>query len=304
MIALAARIALLFELVCYLAIGTWLVLGRQYSLSHAVLFACAIPVALRMMFSLPSYIVATWLRLQARTPVNISDTVVALVKDTWAKVLSYTVLLPFEKWLMSPDALPVPGGAMPTLLVHGYVNNRGVFRKMRRMLAKRVSNPIFTLTFEPPFTSIDTYVPQLAARVEEICTAAKSEQILIVAHSMGGLAARAYIARGGGKHVARLITIGTPHHGTAIAFFGIGDNARQMHRDSQWLAQLAEEERAHPANVPLTSIYTENDDIVCPSESCIMPQADNIALTAVGHVSLLFSEKVADIVAVEIGQLA
>ncbi|MBN1517160.1 alpha/beta fold hydrolase [Candidatus Sumerlaeota bacterium] len=43
-------------------------------------------------------------------------------------------------------------------------------------------------------------------------------KIHIIAHSMGGLDARHYISRlGGAERVASLTTLGTPHHGSAIA---------------------------------------------------------------------------------------
>ncbi|MBL0267130.1 MAG: T9SS type A sorting domain-containing protein [Chitinophagaceae bacterium] len=54
------------------------------------------------------------------------------------------------------------------------------------------------------------------------------EKVLLVCHSMGGLAAREYLQNGnlfqqndGLKHVAKLVTIGTPHGGSNATDFGI-----------------------------------------------------------------------------------
>ena len=146
-----------------------------------------------------------------------------------------------------------------------------------------------------------SYLPQLAAKVEEICAITKAERVVIVAHSLGGLVSRAYIAGGAGRErVAKLITLGSPHHGTKMARLGIGHNVRQMFYGNDWLAQLADGERERPSGIPLTCLYTENDDLVCPSESGRLPGAKNIALRGVGHVSLLFSTQVAELVAEEI----
>lgn len=58
----------------------------------------------------------------------------------------------------------------------------------------------------------------LRAEVERILAETKAAKVHIIAHSMGGLDARAAIARlGVGEKVASLTTIGTPHHGTSFA---------------------------------------------------------------------------------------
>ena len=54
-------------------------------------------------------------------------------------------------------------------------------------------------------------VTSLAARIEEILRATGQEKIVVVAHSMGGLVTRAYMAQVGAKHIARFITLGAPH---------------------------------------------------------------------------------------------
>jgi triacylglycerol lipase len=301
MIARAAMTFLALESIVYLATGIWLLNAESFSPLQAGATVAAAVVILRIVLSLPSFVLATAYRLKAHTRMDIGDTLTALVKDIWGKSLTYTLVQPFEKWLMAPDPSPVPGKAVPVLLVHGYICNRGVWRAMRRKLAQRIPNALFTISLEPPFARIDNYVPQLVARVEEICRGTGSQRIVIVTHSMGGLVARVYLARGGGtKRVAKLICIAAPNHGTEIARIGIGQNVRQMYYGNPWLRQLADEEKARPGGVPQTCIYTENDDLVFPAESSRLPGANNIPLNAVGHVSLLLSDRVADLVAEDI----
>lgn len=58
----------------------------------------------------------------------------------------------------------------------------------------------------------------LKAQVEEILKATGADKVHVIGHSMGGLDARAMIARlGMADKVASLTTIGTPHHGTSFA---------------------------------------------------------------------------------------
>jgi len=110
------------------------------------------------------------------------------------------------------------------------------------------------------------------------------ESAAIVAHSMGGLVARAWMRRFGTAHVARIITLGTPHHGTDLAQKAPGDNARQMQRNGEWLARLDADDRAQRRLI--TSIYSWHDNIIAPQDSCHLPGARNIALHGIGHVAL------------------
>ena len=53
-------------------------------------------------------------------------------------------------------------------------------------------------------------------------------KIIIVAHSMGGLDARYMVSRlGMDEHVAAIVTIATPHHGSALADFWMENRAMQ-----------------------------------------------------------------------------
>jgi hypothetical protein len=57
-------------------------------------------------------------------------------------------------------------------------------------------------------------IDQLGARFARALEAEPAAHISIVAHSMGGLVARAALTRAGGARVRRLVTLGTPHGGS------------------------------------------------------------------------------------------
>jgi len=175
----------------------------------------------------------------------------------------------------------------PVLLVHGYGCNSGYWAHLAPLLDREgISHAGVDL--EPVAGSIDDYAPLIEARVRELCAATGAARIAIVAHSMGGLAARAWMRAYGGAgsaRVARLITLGTPHHGTALARFGPGANAVQMRRDSPWLRALAESETPD-VRARIVSLYTHHDNIVAPQDSSVLPGARNVAFGGVGHVAL------------------
>ncbi|MBN1274712.1 alpha/beta fold hydrolase [Candidatus Woesearchaeota archaeon] len=61
--------------------------------------------------------------------------------------------------------------------------------------------------------SIEGYAIRLKEAVDTVREKTGSEEVIIVAHSMGGLVAREYLSLFGDEHVSKLITLGTPNHG-------------------------------------------------------------------------------------------
>ncbi|MGF6275453.1 triacylglycerol esterase/lipase EstA (alpha/beta hydrolase family) [Massilia sp. UYP11] len=184
-----------------------------------------------------------------------------------------------------------PGAAAPpVLLVHGYGCNSGYWAYLAPLLdAARISHA--TLDLEPLTGDIDGYAARIEEAAGQLCAQAGAAQLIVVAHSMGGLAARAWMRTHGAGRVARLITLGTPHHGTCLAAFGLGINAGQMRRmgvagpDCAWLTALAGGE-APEIRARIVSIYSHHDNIIAPQTSSELPGARNLALGGVGHVAL------------------
>jgi triacylglycerol lipase len=300
MIALAAQIALFAEALVYAALG-WYLAGHGWSLPGIIVLCVGVAVGLRLAIAFIPFAIVVTHRILDKRELVWRDFAMAFAKEAWAKSLSFTWVQPFEHWLMTPDPDPVKGGPVPVLLVHGYVCNRGIWLTMRELLEKRIDNPVFTVNLEPPLARIDEYVEQLASRVEEICAGTHHDRVVLVCHSMGGLVARHWMARkGGADFVKKIITLGSPHHGTQLARFGIGHNVKQMRYGNEWLATLAEAEMAATNGAPVVSIGTENDNLVYPPESADLPGAKNVRLKGVGHVSLQFSVEAADLIAAEI----
>ena len=197
-----------------------------------------------------------------------------------------TSMLTSSYYMLKPIGLRVQAGArgLPVLLIHGYACNSGYWTPMSAWLAKAgISH--YGIDLEPLGAAIDDYAPQVHAAVERLRAETGSKQVIIVCHSMGGLVARAYLRRHGHDGIARVITLGTPHHGTALACFGPGSNAQQMRVNSAWLAALAASE-ANLQRSLFSSIYSVHDNIVAPQDSSDLPGARNMVFGAIGHVAL------------------
>ncbi|OEZ81534.1 extracellular esterase EstB precursor [Janthinobacterium sp. HH104] len=186
------------------------------------------------------------------------------------------------------------GQGLPVLLVHGYVCNGGYWTKLSRQLA-RAGIVHKAIDLEPINADIEEFVPLVEQAITELCARTGSDRVILVAHSMGGLVARAWLRHYGAARVARIVTIGTPHHGTALANLAAGANARQMSRvdgtPSGWLAQLAASETPETRAL-ITSIYSHHDNIVAPQASAQLPGARNIAFGGIGHVALASDARV------------
>lgn len=183
------------------------------------------------------------------------------------------------------------GAKLPVLMLHGYGSNSGYWAHLTPLLdAAHISHA--ALDLEPVLGAIDDYVPMVARACASLCSKANAPKVVIVAHSMGGLVARAYLRSQGDACIAHIFTLGTPHHGTSMASFALGRNGAQMRRaagaeapPNAWLQQLAASEGAG-ARALITSLYTHHDNIVAPQTSSCLPGARNIAFGGVGHVAM------------------
>jgi len=233
------------------------------------------------------------------------------IKETFRLVLGeisfsmvlYLILTPLSAlpWMKNPTRKAIENHeGLPVLMVHGFFCNAAFWMPMRRFLRKKGFGQTYSVTLDPPlFGDIEKFTQRLSKRVDEICEQTGSEKVVVVAHSMGGLVARNYIHNfGGDKHIEKLITLGTPHHGTTIAdtVFFMGRHLRQMRRwSNEWLNKLNEHEH-RPALVPTVSIFSYHDSIVSPQESPILKHARNIPLRGIGHLEMPFSKSVQDLV--------
>lgn len=190
------------------------------------------------------------------------------------------------RWRLHPDsAASGAPGQRGVVLVHGFVCNRGLWHPWRPRL-RAAGVPVVALNLEPVFGSIDAYVPAIDAAVQQL-TRATGLAPLLVGHSMGGLAIRAWLrAHDGDARIHGVVTIGSPHHGTWLGRLALAANARQMRLGSAWLRALAAAET--PARrARFTCFYSHCDNIVFPCSTATLPDADNRHLRARAHVHLL-----------------
>jgi triacylglycerol esterase/lipase EstA (alpha/beta hydrolase family) len=275
-----------------LIIYTSLLLWNSVTLTFAIPFAILMILAVRTFLVILSFIIAWIYRSPAPPALQLSfGQMVKLVwTEWWAFLATNLIMQPLEPWLIArqPSAT-TDHNEIPVILVHGLNCNGGYWWPMYRFLQKQGITQLFTLNMEPIFDDIEHFAQQLARRVEEVCAISQTDQVILVGHSMGGLVSRVYYHRyGGKKRIAKIITLGSPHHGSILAWLLWGRNLQQMRPNDPWLNELNQLEQQVGA-LPLTSIYSYHDNLVAPQESSVLPSAKNIPTSGIGHLSMTFS---------------
>lgn len=216
------------------------------------------------------------------------------LKAWWGEVVTAPRVFcwrqPFREYA-EPDHLPSDGrGRRGVLLVHGFVCNRALWNPWLGEL-RRQGVPFVAVNLEPVFGSIDAYPPHVERGMRRLEEATGLPPV-IVAHSMGGLAVRAWLRDSGGDaRVHRIVTIGSPHHGTWLGRFARTPNTRQMAYGGAWVKALAAIE-SRSRYQRFTCFYSHCDNIVFPPSTATLPGADNRHIAGWSHVHLAFHREV------------
>ncbi len=222
-----------------------------------------------------------------------------LARAWWQEVrcapLVFSWRQPFRWRSLSDESVALAQSQTPVVLIHGFVCNRGFW--LPWMQAIRARGMAYTsVNLEPVFGSIDEYVAQIDDAVRR-AHALTGQAPVLVCHSMGGLAARAWrtATPDADERVQHIVTIGTPHHGTWLGQFSYVSNGRQMCLNSSWLLALGEREAQRWPSDPyarFTCWYSNADNIVFPASTATLPGADNRLVLGHAHVAMAFTDEI------------
>jgi pimeloyl-ACP methyl ester carboxylesterase len=214
-------------------------------------------------------------------------------------LLALTVPLAFRRQrVRALDAAELESErSRPVVLLHGYAQHTANFLWLVRRLRRDGWLHLYSIRHTALGGDIEQSGRRLGEAIDRIRRESGAREVDVVAHSMGGLVARACVrARGPASGIGRLITLATPHQGT-VAFrrFARDPMVGQMRPGSPLLARLAADDPV-PALVDCISIYSADDAVVIPAAAAYYPGALNIEVRGLGHMSLLFSRRVYDLV--------
>lgn len=207
-----------------------------------------------------------------------------------------------DERLLGETPVPLGAGEAPegaVLFVHGYDSDSAGWRDLAERLRRKGFARLHGLDLpdKGKDDTIEAHARTLARRIREISNG-PDDRVHLVAHSMGGLVCRRYLAdreaarlEGPSRRAAEfrndpciplLVTMGTPHHGTSFFTADLLGSFRsrplvvartQMATDSDFVtalnaAPVSEETQVH-------SLWVERDGVILPPASSVLQGAAN-----------------------------
>jgi len=145
-----------------------------------------------------------------------------IVECAVTSLLTLTVPLAFRRQRVR--SLDGGDARRPVILVHGYAQHTANFLWLMRRLRRDGWLHLYSVRHTAIGGDIERSAPRLGEAIDRIRRESGAPVVDVVAHSMGGLVARACLrARGRSSGIGRLITLGTPHQGTILADLAVLD---------------------------------------------------------------------------------
>jgi triacylglycerol esterase/lipase EstA (alpha/beta hydrolase family) len=211
----------------------------------------------------------------------------------------------------SRDARPAPVAQDrpgPVLLVPGYGGSTSALQVLAERL-RDAGRTAVVVTLPGDGTGDLRTSAAVVGDAAASALAAGAPSVDVVGFSAGGVTARWWVAKEGGDALARrVVTLGSPHHGTQLA--GLGARlglpgcppaCRQLAPDSDLLRTLNSGDET-PTGPRWTSVWTDQDEVVTPPDSARLDGATTVVVqrvcpgTALTHGDLPRSPLVAAVV--------
>jgi triacylglycerol esterase/lipase EstA (alpha/beta hydrolase family) len=178
-----------------------------------------------------------------------------------------------------------PDGHPPLVFVHGLGGGRGDFLLMAHYLRLKGRKRSYRIKF-PKGQSIEEMAASLAKFIREVTKATRQKKVDLVAHSLGGLVARAAVI----EHrlhasVKTLVTLGSPHRGTHPARYLHSKIIKDLRPESLYLKKL--NKKRWPKKVRGVTFWSRNDLFILPSEAATSDGMEAIDATPFTHYSYL-----------------
>jgi len=190
---------------------------------------------------------------------------------------------------------PEPNGEdTPILLVHGLYHNRTAWWLFERRLRHAGFTNVHTFQYNSFTRDFGTALCGMERKMEELLGDDLTNRVILIGHSLGGLVCRVTAGRYQYRdRVAGLITLGSPHKGSDLAYLG----GNRMARDLMPRRYIPKRVKESPdPNCSRLGIYTLTDDYVFPLESLRTGREgwQERICSPMGHIWMLYSTEVTD----------
>jgi triacylglycerol lipase len=186
----------------------------------------------------------------------------------------------------SVDSVPqtAPG---PVLLVSGYGGNLDSLQPLAAALRSSGRTAVIVEPVGDGTGDLRKQAEHLADVAERVREDAGGGSVDVIGYSAGGVVARLWVRDAGGAEIARrVLTLGSPHHGTSQAALGAefaggcSEACEQLVPDSDLLRRLNAGDET-PAGPLWVTVRSTGDQVVTPVDSAALSGALNIVVQAV-----------------------
>lgn len=200
-----------------------------------------------------------------------------------------TALLHVQSWRITPErgTHTLDSAEHPVLCVHGFTQNASNWRRVRQALHEQGRQTDAVSLGYPP-RAVDRYVTALEGRLDAL-VARTEGPVDVVAHSMGGVILRLLLVRRPdlAARLGRIVTVATPHRGTAATGGWLLPETRLLRRGNPALHSLPMLGELAP-EATVVSIGSLDDTTVYPEHST-HGGATHHTLEGLGHAGLIVS---------------
>jgi triacylglycerol esterase/lipase EstA (alpha/beta hydrolase family) len=187
---------------------------------------------------------------------------------------------------------PVPqNDPGPVLLVPGYGGNVQSLQPLATALRSAGRTAVIVDPVGDPTGDLRVQAEHLAQVADQVRTESGAASVDVIGYSAGGVVARLWVRDEGGANVARrILTLGSPNHGTSQAALGAEfaggcpTACEQLIPDSDLLRRLNAGDET-PAGPLWATVRSTNDQVVTPTDSAALSGALNIVVQNVCHGS-------------------
>lgn len=175
----------------------------------------------------------------------------------------------------------------PVLLVSGYGGSTGSVDPIRRALTAAGREVVVVAPVGSGTGDLRTQARSLATQADAAMRRFGSSSVDVVGYSAGGVVARSWVRDHGGASVARrVLSIGSPQHGTSLAELAVGvagscpTACRQLAPDSELLRTLNAGDET-PRGPVFVSLWSSADRTVVPPDSARLAGALDFTVQSV-----------------------
>jgi triacylglycerol esterase/lipase EstA (alpha/beta hydrolase family) len=174
----------------------------------------------------------------------------------------------------------------PVLLVPGYGGSTSSLTPLAQAL-RRAGRTATVVPLPGDGTGDLAASAASLGRAVDAALAAGAPSVDVVGYSAGGVVARLWARDGGARQARRVVTLGSPHHGTGLAALGAtfvpgacGSACQELVPGSPLLDRLNRGDET-PSGPQWLSLWTQDDTVVTPPTSARLAGASDVALQQV-----------------------